>query len=176
MLKLYFNIFFNFTGWIFWTRSVHAWSAYCLSERRISSTLKPCRHAECCSKNIPRTKNVPTVGAVWMMCYVLGRLPVIRHTLWNARNRRMIRSTRKIENWWRTESQAMFLYRVSERLCACAEGYFCLKVEPLLRSYGTSVSFWRLTTFLLTPGYITTSVNRSFFQEVFHSCFIYRYF
>jgi hypothetical protein len=41
----------------------------------------------------------------------------------------MRRNARKLENYWRTKSQPMFLYRVLERLCACAEGYFCLKVE-----------------------------------------------
>jgi hypothetical protein len=28
----------------------------------------------------------------------------------------------------------MFLYCVLERLCACADGYFCLKVESILRA------------------------------------------
>jgi hypothetical protein len=46
----------------------------------------------------------------------------------------MRRNTRKLENKRRTESQPMFLYRVLEWLCVCAEGYFCLKDESILRS------------------------------------------
>jgi hypothetical protein len=49
----------------------------------------------------------------------------------------MRRNTRKLVNWWRTESQPMFLCRVLQRLCACADEYFCLMAETILRSDST---------------------------------------
>lgn len=44
---------------------------------------------------------------------------------------------KKIESYGKTESHSMFLYRVFERLCACADGYLCLKVESVLYSDST---------------------------------------
>lgn len=48
-----------------------------------------------------------------------------------------------LENQRKTVSQPMFPYYVIERLCACAEGYFCLKIDTISRS-NSSIFFEKL--------------------------------
>jgi hypothetical protein len=45
----------------------------------------------------------------------------------------------------RTKSHLMSLYRVLERLCACADGYFCLKVESNSTQTDNSLTFFVLS-------------------------------
>jgi hypothetical protein len=74
---------------------------------------------------------------------------------------------------WRTESQPMFLYRVLERLCACADGYFWLKVESFLRpdrQYMRLFSFYTEAsdvgeTHSVVPGTVPTNPHGDKIQK-----------